>query len=139
MSVFTRRAPIRFAHCDAAGLIFYPHFFALVNEMVEDWFAGPLGHSFKTLHIAEKKGVPTAHLTADFIQPVRLGDELEQTLRVARLGDASCRLKHEASICAEPVARFDHTIVYVDLASMRPEPWPAALRERMANFAEPTA
>ncbi len=139
MTIFARRVSIRFAQCDAAGLIFYPRFLALVNEAVEDWFAGPLGHSFKVLHLDEKKGVPTAHLSADFIRPVRLGDELEQTLCITHLGDASCRLQHEAMVQAAPVARFDHTIVYVDLASMKPEPWPTALRDRMANFMEPAA
>ena len=50
---FTRDLIIRFEHCDAAGLIFYPRFFGLVNETVEDWFAG-LGHSFKSLHRLER-------------------------------------------------------------------------------------
>ena len=40
---FTRDLIIRFEHCDAAGIIFYPRFFGLVNETVEDWFAS-LGH-----------------------------------------------------------------------------------------------
>ena len=138
MTIFARHTPIRFAHCDAAGLIFYPRFFALMNEMVEDWFAGPLGHSFRVLHLSDKKGVPTVHLSADFIGPVRLGDELEQTLCVAQLGVSSCRLQHEALIKGKPVARFDHTIVFVDLCSMKPEAWPPGLRERMASFVEAT-
>ena len=33
---FTRDLIIRFEHCDAAGIIFYPRFFGLVNETVED-------------------------------------------------------------------------------------------------------
>lgn len=136
MSAFERRTLIRFAHCDAAGLIFYPHFFALVNEMVEDWFAGPLEHSFKALHVDAKKGVPTAHLAADFILPVRLGDVLEQSLTIVHIGGASCRLNHQARVRGERVARFDHTIVYADLATMKPEPWPDDIRARMALFVE---
>jgi 4-hydroxybenzoyl-CoA thioesterase len=133
---FERQTLVRFAHCDAAGLIFYPTFFALVNETVEDWFAGPLGHSFKALHVEQKKGVPTAHIAADFILPVRLGDVLEQSLCIVQLGRSSCRLNHAAKVRGERVARFDHTIVYADLATMKPEPWPEEIRARMAPFME---
>ena len=55
MNPFTRATVVRFEHCDPAGLMFYPRFFALMNEAVEDWFAA-LGHSFKTLHV-EQLGV----------------------------------------------------------------------------------
>lgn len=136
MSAFTRQAPIRFEHCDAAGLIFYPRFFSLVNEMVEDWFAGPLGHDFKSMHVDARKGVPTAHLAADFILPVRMGDVLEQSLVIVHLGASSCRLNHVANVRGNRVARFDHTIVYADLKTMTSERWPADLRARMAPFVE---
>ncbi|MGE0596277.1 MAG: acyl-CoA thioesterase [Hyphomonadaceae bacterium] len=136
MTAFTRQTLIRFAHCDAAGLIFYPQFFALVNEMVEDWFAGPLDHSFRALHIDARKGVPTVHLAADFLLPVRLGDVLEQSLVVVHIGKSSCRLNHTAHVRGERVSRFDHTIVFADLATMQAEPWPDELCARMAPFVE---
>lgn len=136
MTSFGRKVAIRFAHCDGAGLIFYPRFLELVNEMVEDWFAGPLEHSFKTMHLDAHKGVPTAQLTAEFIRPVRLGESLEQALSVAHLGNASCRLRHEARLDGELAARFDQTLVHVDLRTMTSEPWPTPLRARMALFTE---
>ena len=136
MTSFTREITVRFEHCDPAGLMFYPRFFALVNEMVEDWFAGPLACSFKTLHVDQRKGVPTVRLDAEFIRPVRIDAMLRQDLKVAHLGGASCRLRHEASVAGETVATFEHTIVYVDLNSMNPEPWPAELRAAMSRYAE---
>ncbi len=137
MSGFSRDTIVRFEHCDPAGFMFYPRFFALVNEMVEDWFAGPLACSFKTLHIGRRKGVPTVRLDAEFVRPARIGDVLAQDLRVAQLGGASCRLRHQARVAGETIARFNHTIVYVDLGSMKPEPWPQDLRAAMATFTEP--
>ena len=41
MNTLSRNIVVRFEHCDAAGIMFYPRFFALVNEMVEEWFAEP--------------------------------------------------------------------------------------------------
>ena len=67
MSVFSREVVVRFEHCDAAGLMFYPRFYALVNEMVEDWFA-VLGRPFKQMHVDQKKGVPTVKIDAEFLQ-----------------------------------------------------------------------
>jgi 4-hydroxybenzoyl-CoA thioesterase len=132
---FSRDTLVRFEHCDPAGLIFYPRFFALVNEMVEDWFAS-LGQSFKTLHLDRRKGVPTVRFESEFIAPVRIGDTLRQSLGVDVLGRSSCTLKHLAAVDGRAVARFDQTIVFTDLVTMKSEPWPADLRAAMARGLE---
>ncbi len=132
---FTRDLVVRFEHCDAAGLIFYPRFFGLVNETVEDWFAS-LGHSFKSLHVDQRKGVPTVRFESEFVGPVRIGDMLHQQLGVDSIGNASLNLKHIAAIGEHTVARFDQTIVFTDLASMKAEPWPADLRKAINDFAK---
>ena len=137
MSAFTRTIGVRFEHCDPAGLIFYPRFFGLVNEMVEDWFAA-LGHSFGALHEAQRKGVPTADISAEFIAPVRMGDRLAQSLSDKHLGAASCTLDHRAEVGARTVARLKQVLVFVDLDSMRPEPWPDGLRQAMSGYQEQT-
>lgn len=134
MSRFIRDITIRFEHCDPAGLIFYPRFFALVNETVEDWFA-TLGHSFKALHLDQRKGVPTVRFEAEFVAPVRIGDKLKQSLGVDGIGRSSLHLKHLATIGDRPVARFDQTVVFTDLTTMRAEPWPGDLRSAIARFA----
>lgn len=132
---FTRDIVVRFEHCDAAGLMFYPRFFALANEAVEDWFA-VLEHPFADLHVRRRKGVPTVKLDAEFIGPVRMGERLRQTLQVAHIGRSSCRLLHEASVSGEIVARFEHTIVHVDLATMKAAEWPLDLRAAMTRYEE---
>ncbi len=132
---FTRDLIIRFEHCDAAGIIFYPRFFGLVNETVEDWFAG-LGHSFKALHVDQRKGVPTVRFECEFVGPVRIGDMLHQQLGVDSIGNSSLNLKHIASIGDRTVARFDQTIVFTDLATMSAQPWPADLRKAITDFAK---
>jgi 4-hydroxybenzoyl-CoA thioesterase len=134
MNPFTRDLIVRFEHCDAAGIMFYPRFFALVNETVEDWLAS-LGHSFKALHIDQRKGVPTVRFESEFVAPVRMGDTLRQSLGVESLGRTSLNLKHLAAVGDRAVARFDQTIVFTDLTTMRAEPWPADLRAAIAKFA----
>lgn len=135
MTRFSRELTIRFEHCDPAGIVFYPRFFSLVNEMTEDWFAA-LGYSFKALHIEARKGVPTVRLDAEFERPARIGDVMAQHLSVAHIGGASCKLLHEAYIAGMRVAHFDHTIAFVDLDTMKSQPWPNDLRTAMARFEE---
>jgi 4-hydroxybenzoyl-CoA thioesterase len=135
--VFTVDRRVRFADCDAAGIVFFPRYFEMLNGVVEDWFAGPLGASFRELHMNRHVSVPTAAVEARFIAPSRLEDELTFELTVTKLGGASCGLRHR--ITADGQLRFEatQTIVYVG-ALLKPEPWPDALHPRIAPFVETT-
>ena len=132
---FTTERSVRFADCDAAGIVFFPRYFEMLNGAVEDWFAGPLQVSFRELHVNRRVSVPTAAVEARFIAPSRLEDELTFALTVTRLGRSSCSLRHRIS--AGGTLRFEasQTFVYVGL-SLKPEPWPEDLRARMANYLE---
>ncbi|KQW78772.1 acyl-CoA thioesterase [Brevundimonas sp. Root1279] len=133
--VFSVERRVRFADCDAAGIVFFPRYFEMLNGVVEDWFAGPLDLSFAELHLRRHASVPTAAIEACFVAPSRLEDDLTFTLAVTRLGGASCTLRHR--ITSGEALRFEatQTIVHVG-ASLKPEPWPEALRARIAPFLE---
>jgi 4-hydroxybenzoyl-CoA thioesterase len=133
--VFTVDRHVRFADCDAAGIVFFPRYFEMLNGVVEDWFAGPLQASFRELHLNRHVSIPTAAIEAHFIAPSQLEDELTFTLTVAKLGGASCGLRHRIS--ASDQLRFEatQTIVYVG-SSLKPEPWPVEIRARIAPFLE---
>ena len=133
--VFTIDRRVRFAECDAAGIVFFPRYFEMLNGVVEDWFAGPLEASFRELHVNRHVSVPTAAVEARFIAPSRLEDELTFVLSVTKLGGASCGLRHRISGGAQLRFEATQTIVYVG-SSLKPEPWPDALRARIAPFAE---
>jgi 4-hydroxybenzoyl-CoA thioesterase len=64
--IFERTKLIRFHHCDPAGIVFYPQYLVLCNELVEDWFDEGMGVNFFTLHTELKRGVPMRHLETDF-------------------------------------------------------------------------
>ncbi len=133
--VFTVDRRVRFADCDAAGIVFFPRYFEMLNGVVEDWFAGPLEASFRELHVNRHVSVPTAAVEARFIAPSRLEDVLNFALSVTRLGGASCTLRHRISAGADLRFEAIQTIVHVG-ESLKPEPWPDALRARIAPFVE---
>jgi 4-hydroxybenzoyl-CoA thioesterase len=133
--IFTTERRVRFADCDAAGIVFFPRYFEMLNGVVEDWFAGPLQASFRDLHLNRHVSVPTAAVEARFIAPSRLEDELAFALSVTKLGGASCGLRHRISAGDQLRFEASQTIVYVG-RSMKPEPWPEALRTRIQPFIE---
>jgi 4-hydroxybenzoyl-CoA thioesterase len=133
--VFTTERKVRFADCDAAGIVFFPRYFEMLNGVVEDWFAGPLEASFRELHLNRHVSVPTAAVEARFIIPSRLEDELTFALTVTRLGGASCSLRHHISVDGQLRFEAAQTIVYVG-PTLKPEPWPETLRVLIAPFAE---
>jgi hypothetical protein len=55
---FVLEMPVRFAHIDAAGIVFYPRYFEMLNATVEEWFAMRTGCAFAELHLERRLGVP---------------------------------------------------------------------------------
>ena len=55
---FVSQQQVRFAHVDAAGIVFYPRYFEMLNAAVEDYFAQHIGVDFATMHIERKIGIP---------------------------------------------------------------------------------
>jgi hypothetical protein len=57
---------IRFHHCDPAGIVFYPQYFVLFNELVEDWFNQGLAIDFARLHVEDGIGIPMGSIECKF-------------------------------------------------------------------------
>ena len=45
-AAFTRSVPIRFSHCDPAGIVYFPHYFNMFNGLIEDWYTEELGYKY---------------------------------------------------------------------------------------------
>jgi len=128
---FTTRTQVRFAHVDAAGIVFYPRFFEMLNGAVEDWFAEDLGCDFALLHKGRGLGVPTVHLETDFVGACELGEWLDITLDVERLGDSSATLAFAFAVAGEKRLGGKVVLVCMRLAEKRAVPWPDDLRAAM--------
>ncbi len=133
---FTRPYTIRFAHCDPAGIVFYPQYFVLLNDHVEDWFAQALGTDFRALHEDRRLGVPTVHLSCDFTAPSRLGDIVDFSLTVTRLGNASVTLSRSASCNGQNRLTLTQVLTCLDMNTGRACPWPDDIRAAMTEYLE---
>lgn len=134
MTAFSVEIPVRFQHCDPAGIVFYPRYFEMINQLVEDWFAGALDHDFQSLHEGHGCGVPTVRMECDFKRPSRLGEVLTFSLAVAALGRSSFTLDLAAACRGEERLRAKAVLTYVTLDTLSPAPIPDALRAAMMGF-----
>lgn len=133
--IFSVPINIRFAHCDPAGIVFYPRYFELINGVVEDWCADGLGMSFHEMHMVQGIGLPTVHIETDFVKTSRMGDELIAELRVLKLGRASLTIEiimkdaqNELRLKAQLV------LVLAKVDEQRAIALPANLREKMQGY-----
>lgn len=125
---FVLELPVRFAHVDAAGIVFYPRYFEMLNAAVEEWFAARTGVTFADLHLIDRHGVPTVSLQSQFVAPSRLGDQLEIEIVLTKLGRSSCDLAYRITSGGAERVTASAVLVYMDLDSGRAQPWPDAMR-----------
>jgi 4-hydroxybenzoyl-CoA thioesterase len=83
---------VRFGDCDPAGIVFYPRYLEIFNNLVEDWAREGLQLSFPDLITERGWGLPTVHLDVDFTAPSRFGEVLQATLTVRSVGVSSVHL-----------------------------------------------
>lgn len=125
---FVSQQLVRFAHVDAAGIVFYPRYFEMLNASVEDYFAQVAGVDFAEMHLQRRIGVPTVRLEAGFTLPSHLGDLLDFELNIAEVGRSSLKLEVEVRCGIE--VRFTATVylVCMDLDRAKSTPWPDDMR-----------
>ena len=129
---FTGRYRIRFAHCDPAGIAYFPRCLELSDMAVEDWTEAFLGVPRAELHLERGLGLPTVELHTSFTAVSRLGDWLDISITVEEVGRTSVTLAINATCKGEPRFTMTSKQVLMDLRATRATAWPAELRERLA-------
>ena len=136
---FTRNVPIRFSHCDAAGIVYFPHYFDMFNGLIEDWYGAELGHDYATLIMDGRYGFPFVHIECDFKIPSRMGEVVELTLLVERIGRSSLGI---AIIChKDGVERLRARMVtaMMSIATGKPVALPQGLRDAIESYRQRTS
>ena len=86
---YTIRRQIRFSHSDPAGIVFFAEFFRMFNDLFEDWLENCLGINFARQFQVEERMFPLVHVNADFKEARKMGQKLDLTLLVTKLGKSS--------------------------------------------------
>jgi 4-hydroxybenzoyl-CoA thioesterase len=130
--IFRQSIRVEFAHCDPAGIVFYPRYFEMTNSVAESFFREVAGHSYAAM-MAAGEGVPTLRLETTFHAPSRLEEVLDWQLAVTRLGTTSVAFRIIARGGDSPRLTADLTLVFVGRDG-RPQPWPQPIRDRITAF-----
>ena len=104
MALFHMPRRIRFADTDPAGIVYFPRYFVMTNDLVEEWFADALDLPYRKIFEEGVRAVPLLKVAAKFPARSRLGDMLDFTLAVARLGTKSFSLTIAPPIAARKPA-----------------------------------
>ena len=89
--MFRHPTAIRFAHVDAAGILYFSRAFELCHEAYEamlDAAGMPLRGLFETSPWL----LPLVHAEADYVAPMRLGDRVTVEVAVDGVGESSVRI-----------------------------------------------
>jgi len=134
MPAFEREILVRFRHCDAAGWVFYPRYFEMISDLVEDWLEEGLAAGAPGLFHRRKILTPSVHFTVDFLKPTHYGERLTFNLWAVKVGRTSCELRIEASRQRELRMRVRQVLVFISARTARATAIPARLIERMRRF-----
>ena len=128
---------IRFHHCDPAGIVFYPQYFVLFNELVEDWFNQGLGIDFARLHVEDGLGIPMGSIECKFLSPSKVGEMLRLSLSINRIGRSSLEMNVTGKSGDQVRVQATLTVVLASLKTVRSMPFPDDMRTRLERYVVP--
>lgn len=127
-------APVRFTHTDPAGFVFFPRFFEMFQASVEDWFNKGLGVDYAKLILERGIGLPTAHTECDFKKPCKLGEQIDFSLDIEKLGRSSITVRFIGRVKGEERLVAKSVLVAIELTDGRPVAIEQKLRDQLAEY-----
>ncbi|MBL8481181.1 MAG: acyl-CoA thioesterase [Rhodocyclaceae bacterium] len=133
--MFVASRVVRVQHCDPSGIVFYPKYFLLFHEVVEQWMVEGLGVDYADFVLRSGYSLPMVKIECEFMAPSRVGDQITFELGVERLGVSSVTLSLRGHGNGQERVHASLLMVHTAVKDMRAEPIPDALREAMLRFA----
>lgn len=134
--MFTTEKQIRFHHCDPAGIVFYPQYFYLLSEAMEDFMAAAGKPQHEQINVL-RRGWPIIRLEVDFVRMSRYGDRVAIDVLVRRIGGASLAIDYRIRGDDGERLKASTTVVHVDLATDRAITIPDDVRDAFEPFVVP--
>jgi 4-hydroxybenzoyl-CoA thioesterase len=131
---YTHSSRVRFTHTDPAGYVFFPRYFEKFQAAVEDWFNIELGVDYAGIFLDRGVGLPTAHTECNFIKPCRLGEMLNLSLRLTKVGSTSLSVEFFGTVNGEQRLHGQSVLVFIDLKDGTPVLIPNDLREKLEAY-----
>jgi len=92
----SRIVRIEWQHCDPAGIVFYPRYFAIFDTSTTYLFEKALGMTkFNFLKKYDCAGYPMLDTRAQFHIATKFGDDVEVQTRIAEIKRSSFKIEHK--------------------------------------------
>lgn len=131
---FERPLKVRFAHCDPAGIVFFPQYLVMLNGLVEDWISDALGIAYTDLLGPRRVGLPTVSLTCQFSAISKMGDDIVLGLSLEHIGRSSIRLDLDVMKGATRCVAVQQVLVTTSLDTHQAIAIPDDLRDALVKF-----
>ncbi|MBP0590650.1 acyl-CoA thioesterase [Paraburkholderia sp. LEh10] len=126
---------IRFAHCDPAGIVYFPQYLVMTNMLVEEWFNERLAIDYAHMIQTRRVGLPIVKLDCEFSRPSRMGETITLSLGATRIGRRSIAIDIVARCADEVRFRATQVLVTTSLDSGRSIEIPDDIATALAAFA----
>lgn len=127
MKIYKNTFKVEWAHCDAAGIVFYPHFYTMFDQATERLFSAN-GLSYpELLRDFDAPGMPLLETGSKYTNASKLGDMLTMESWVDEWAGKTYLMKHKLTHAdgREALEGFERRVWIVSDAS-RPTGFKAA-------------
>jgi 4-hydroxybenzoyl-CoA thioesterase len=131
---FVRPVRIRFSHCDPAGIVFFPQYLVMTNALVEDWLNEALDIDYAAMISKRRVGLPIVKLDCTFSKPSQMGDILELSLALKRIGARSIAVDITAQANGETRFSAHQVLVTTSIEAGASIPLPDDIRAALTRF-----
>lgn len=135
-----RKWTVEWGDCDAAGIVFFPRFWAAFDTSTSRLIEVAAGQ--KSAEIFRLHGIigwPMVDMSARFVRPASFGDTVEITTTVTRVGRTSIAFDHSLTLDGELCVEASEVRVWAGpradgAAGIEAQAIPAKLAARLAGL-----
>jgi 1,4-dihydroxy-2-naphthoyl-CoA hydrolase len=129
---FLYTVTVRLHDVDAAGIVFFGHYFRYAHDAYEAFMA-EIGFPITEM-IQKKWMLPLVHSEADFKQPARQGERITIELRPVRIGKSSFTIGYMFKIKDREIAKLTTTHVSLGRSGKGAERIPSPLESELCRY-----
>ena len=132
MKTYEHEITVRFYEVDRAGIAFFGRVFEYCHVAYEELM---IDLGLPDVFTDEGWGMPLVHVNSNFSHPMRLGERITVALQVTACGGKSITFDFKLRGSEDGIHRaaVQHVHAFVELATLRPRPFPDSLREALTR------
>jgi 1,4-dihydroxy-2-naphthoyl-CoA hydrolase len=124
---------VPFDEADGEGIVFFGNYFRLAHRALEQ-FLPQIGIPWAEWFKNPDFGVPLRHAAADYLGPIRPGDEISIHVKINEVGESSVQFAYEIrDASGKPTSTLRTSHVFVGRQTRKKMNIPEALRQRLVS------